>query len=65
MENLSPDFPPITPEDLAKLGVASQLIPLAVSTILRTEQAPNSSPPLSSVEAESLVEVLDKVRIPP
>jgi len=58
-----PDFPPITPEDLAKLGVESQLIPFVVSTTLRAEQSPNGSPPLSPADAENLIEILDKVRL--
>ena len=60
-ETNSPDYPPIAAEDLAKLGIESRLIPFIVSTTLRAEQSPNGSPPLSSAEAENLVEVLDKV----
>jgi hypothetical protein len=59
------DFPPIAPEDLEKLGIDPQLIPFAVDTTLRAEQSPNGSPPLTPAEAESLVEILDKVRTPP
>ena len=55
-------FPPISPEDLVKLGVEAQLIPFIVSATLRAEQSPNGSPPLTPAEAENLVEILDKVR---
>ena len=60
----SPDYPPITAEDLVKLGVESRLIPFIVSTTLWAEQSqsPNGSPPLSPAETENLVETLDKVR---
>ena len=54
--------PPITPDDLTKLQIEPQLIPFVVSTSLRAERSPNGSPPLSPVEAETLVEILDKVR---
>jgi len=59
-----PDFPPITPEDLTKLGVALQLIPFIVSTTLRAEESPNGSPALSPGDAGTLVEILDKVCLP-
>jgi hypothetical protein len=52
------------PEDLEKLGVEPQLIPFIISTILQVAQLPNGSPPLSSAEAEDLVEALDKVHLP-
>ena len=63
-ETHSPDYPPITAEDLVKLGVESRLIPFIVSTTLWAEQSqsPNGSPPLSPAEAENIVETLDKVR---
>jgi len=63
-ETHSPDYPPITAEDLVKLGVESRLIPFIVSTTPWAEQSqsPNSSPPLSPAEAEDLAETLDKVR---
>ena len=61
VESPSQDIPPINPEDLTKLGVDAQLIPFIVSTILRAEQSPSVSPPLSTAEAEKLVEILDKV----
>ena len=44
-----------------KLGIEAQLIPFIVSATLRVEQSPNVSPPLSPLEAENLVEILDKV----
>ena len=58
------DYPPITAEDLVKLGVESRLIPFIVSTTLWAEQSqpPNDSPSLSPTEAVDLVETLDKVR---
>lgn len=59
----TPDQPPITSEDLAKLGVESRLIPFIVSATLWAEQP--CSPPLSPPEAENLVEILDKVRLDP
>ena len=58
-----PDNPPITAEDLLKLGVESQLIPFIVSTTLQAEQSPSGSPRLSPAEAENLVEILDKVSL--
>ena len=61
----SSDSPPITTEDLVKLGIEPQRIPLIISTTLRTEQLPSDSPPLSLAGAQNLVEVLDKVRIYP
>ena len=63
-ENPSPDLPPIAREDLAKLGVDPEFIPLIVSATLRIEQSPDGSSQLSPVEAENLVEILDKVRLP-
>ena len=59
-ESYSPALP-ITPEDLAKLGVDAQLIPFIVSTTSQIERSPNGPPPLGPVEAENLVEILDKV----
>jgi len=61
METNSPDYPPITAEDLAKLGIESRLIPFIVSTTLQAGQSPNDLPPPSPTEADNLVEVLDKV----
>lgn len=58
----SPDFLPIFPEDLAKLGIEAQFIPSIVSAASWVEHSPNGSPPLSPVEAENLIEILDKVR---
>ena len=63
--NPSPDLHSIDPEDLARLGVDPQLIPFIISTILRAEQLPSGSRQLSPVEAENLVEIFDKVHIPP
>lgn len=57
----SPDFPPITAEDLVRMGVEPRLIPLVVSATSRAEQSPNLSPPLTPAEAEHLVEILDQV----
>ena len=54
--------PPVTPEDLVKLGVDPQLIPFIISTTLQIQKSPDDSPPLSPVEAEILIEALDKVR---
>lgn len=64
---LSPslDFPPIAPKDIARLRVESQLIPFIVFATLRAEQSPNGLPPLSPAEAKNLVEILDKVYLPP
>ena len=64
-ESLSPGSPPIASEDLAKLGVEAQFIPFILSTILQTEQSPIDLPPLSPEGAENLVEILDKVHLPP
>jgi hypothetical protein len=58
-----PSYQPVL-KDLEKLGVEPQLIPFVMSTILQVEQLPNGSPPLSSAEAENLVEALDKVHLP-
>ena len=57
-----PDYPPIASEDLVKLGVESRFIPLFVSATQWAEQSPNGSSPLNTTEAESIVEILDKVR---
>ncbi|KAF9789367.1 hypothetical protein BJ322DRAFT_531913 [Thelephora terrestris] len=54
-------FPPITDEDLARLGVDPQLIPFAVSTAQRAEQSSNGGPQLTPTEAENFVEILDRV----
>ena len=59
------DMSLIAPEDLAKLGVESQLIPFIVSTTSQVEQSPDGSLPLSPTEAENLVETLDRVYPPP
>jgi hypothetical protein len=64
-ERPSPDLPLISPEYLEKLGVEPQLIPFIVATTLRAERSPGDLPPLSPAEAETLVEALDKVRLPP
>ena len=56
-----PGFPPITPEDLAKLGVESQLISFIISTASEVEQSLDGPFPLSPVEAQKFVEILDKV----
>ena len=61
MESPSQGILPITPEDLAKIGADAQLIPFIVSMILRAEQSPSGSPPLSTAEAEKLIDILDKV----
>ena len=61
-EDHSLDYPPIVAEDLVKLGVESRFIPFVVSATQWAEQSPNGSPPLSTTEAESIVEILDKVR---
>ena len=58
------DLPPITPEDLRKLGVASQQIPSLLSTISRAEQSSNGSSTLSREEAGHLMEILHKVHLP-
>ena len=63
-EVFPPDFPPITNEDLLKLDVEPQLIPFVVSTAQRAEQSSSGEPQLTSTEAENLVEILDRVRLP-
>ena len=59
----SPDLPPIASEDLAKLGVESQLIPLIISAASRAERSSHGtpSPPLGPGEVENLIEILNKV----
>jgi len=57
--------PPIAPEDLAKLGVESELIHFIISAISQAERSPDNLPHLSSDEKENLVETLSKVHIPP
>ena len=57
------DYPPITKADLVKLGVEPRLIPSVVSTAQRAERSSSGEPQLTSTEAETLIEVLDKVRI--
>ena len=64
-EVFPPDFPPITNEDLLKLGVEPQLIPFVVSTAQRAEQSSSGEPQLTSTEAENLVEILYRVRLLP
>jgi hypothetical protein len=64
-ESPSPDFPPIAPEDLERLGVKPQLIPFIVSATLQAERLPIFEPSLSPAEAETLVEALDKVYLLP
>ena len=61
-EDHSLDHLPIFAEDLVKLGVESRFIPFVVSETQWAEQSPNGSPPPSTAEAESVVEILDKVR---
>jgi len=41
-----------------------QLTPHIISMILQAEQSPNGSLPFSPADAENLVEILDKVRLP-
>jgi hypothetical protein len=57
----SQNYPPIASEDLRKLGVESRFIPFFVSATQWAEQSPNGSPPLGTTEAESIVEILDKL----
>jgi len=54
---------PITPEDLATLGVESELIPF-IPTILQAERSPDDLPQLSPEEKKTLVGTLCKVHIP-
>ena len=61
----SPDSSPISPERLAKLGVESGLIPFITSTTSQIEQSPNDLHSLSPAHAKTLVEILDKVHLPP
>ena len=59
-ENHPLDYPPITSEDLVKLGVEPRFISSLVSATQWAEQYPNG-PPLNTTEAEDIVEILDKV----
>lgn len=59
------NLPPIAHEDLVKLGVESRSVPSLISTMLRAEHSPNGPPPLDPAEAENLVDILDKVLLPP
>jgi hypothetical protein len=61
---LSPGSPPITPEDLVKLGVELPLISSAVSTISQAEGSLDSLLSLSPAQVENLVDILDKVNLP-
>jgi len=61
MRLIRADTPPITREDLAKLGIESRLIPFILSTALQAERSPDDSPYLTPEEAECLIETLDKV----
>ena len=54
------NLPPIAHEDLAELGVESQLISFVISATLQTERSPNNSQ-LTPADAERLIENLDKV----
>lgn len=64
-ERTSQDSPLIAPEDLAELGVEQQLIPFVISTASQVDQLPDGATSLSSTDAENLVEILDKVHLPP
>ena len=55
---------PIAYEDLANLGIESRLIPFIITIALQAEQSPDDSTPLTLAEAECLLEILDKVRLP-
>ena len=60
---ISPDLPPTAREDLTNLGVEPRFISFIISTTLRDEQSPDSSPLLSSTEAENLAETLHKAHL--
>ena len=57
----STDFPPVTNEALLQLGIESRFVPFFVSTMRRVEQLSSSLPQFIPAEAESFVEILDKV----
>jgi len=53
--------PPTTDEDLARIGVESQLIPSIISITSRAERLSSNSTHITLAEAERLIEALDKV----
>jgi hypothetical protein len=54
-------YSPTTNVDLLKTGVELQLIPFIILMAKRAEQSSTGEPRFTSVEAENLVEILDKV----